>query len=78
MPAIAPSGLAVEHAGERTIFWISTLAGQSLIRLESGSGGVTSEERVLQDEMVRIRDVRIGPDGLLYLISDHDEVGFTG
>lgn len=72
-PAIAPSGLAVEHANGRTIFWISTLAGQSLIRLELESGGVTSEQRLLQDEIGRIRDVRIGPDGLLYLISDHDE-----
>ena len=43
----------------------STLAGQSLIRLELESGGVTSEQHLLQDEIGRIRDVRIGPDGLL-------------
>ena len=30
------------------------------------------EERMLQDQLGRIRDVRMGPDGLLYLLTDED------
>jgi len=33
---------------------------------------VVHEERLLQKQFGRIRDVRLGPDGLLYLLTDED------
>lgn len=72
-PSIAPSGLAIENAGGVTVFWIGALAGQSLVRLEMQDGRIVREQRLLKDELGRIRDVRIGPDGLLYLITDGPE-----
>lgn len=71
--AVAPSGLAVEKAGPVTIFWVGTLAGQSLFRLEAENGRVVREKRLLHEELGRIRDVRIGSDGLLYVIIDDAE-----
>ena len=34
---------------------------------------IVHEERLLTDEFGRIRDVRQGPDGLIYLLTDEDE-----
>ena len=74
-PAIAPSGLAVESAGTGagTVLWVGALAGQSLIRLEVEDGRVVREQRLLKDELGRIRDIRIGPDAHLYVITDSPE-----
>lgn len=74
-PAIAPSGLAVESTESMTILWIGALAGQSLVRLEMRDGRIVHERHLLKGELGRIRDVRIGPDGLLYLITDSPEGG---
>lgn len=71
--AVAPSGLAIERAGAVTIFWIGTLAGQSLFRLEAENGKVIRQLRLLREQLGRIRDVRTGPDGLLYVINDDSE-----
>lgn len=72
-PAIAPSGLAIESTENITVFWIGALAGQSLIRLEMQDGQIVYEQRLLKSEVGRIRDVRIDPDGMLYLITDSPE-----
>ena len=71
-PAI--SGMAF-YAAERFPAWqhnlfIGALADQSLIRLQLEGDRVVHEERLLQDEGWRIRDVRQGPDGYLYLLTD--------
>lgn len=71
--AVAPSGLAIERAGGVTVFWIGTLAGQSLFRLEVEHDEVIRQVRFLRGEVGRIRDVRIGPDGLLYVTTDDSE-----
>ena len=42
----------------------------TLHRLEVSGGKVQKEERLLQGNGERIRDVRQGPDGLLYLLTD--------
>jgi len=72
-PAIAPSGLAIERVGGITVFWIGSLIGQSLIKLEMDDGRIVREERLFRNELGRVRDVRIGPDGLLYVITDDRE-----
>jgi aldose sugar dehydrogenase len=71
-PAQAPSGLAVDGAGARPILWVGTLAGQALLRLDRNAEG-WRETKLLHEELGRIRDVRIGPDGLVYLITDAAE-----
>jgi glucose/arabinose dehydrogenase len=70
----ALSGMAF-YSAERFRAWqhnlfIGALADQSLIRLQLEGDKVVHEERLLQDKGWRIRDVRQGPDGYLYLLTD--------
>ena len=71
-PAI--SGMAFYDA-DRFKAWqhnlfIGALASQELIRLQLDGGKVVHEERLLGDLKARIRDVRQGPDGFLYVLTD--------
>jgi len=50
--------------------FIGGLATQTLVRLELDGEKVTKEERLLQELRQRIRDVRVGPDGALWLLTD--------
>ena len=50
--------------------FVGALSGQVLVRLELDGETVTGEERLLEDLEERIRDVRMGPDGRLYLLTD--------
>ncbi len=73
-PSIAPSGLAF-YAGDAFPAWrghalVGALAGRHLARLEMRGGRVLAEHRYLADLGERIRDVRVGPDGLVYLLTD--------
>lgn len=73
-PSIAPSGMAF-YTGDRFPAWkgnlfVGALAGQHLTRLVLNGEAVIAEERLLADLGERIRDVRQGPDGLLYLLTD--------
>jgi hypothetical protein len=54
---------------------MGALAGQALIHLELDGGQVLGEERLFAGEIGRIRDVRPGPDGYLYLVTDDPEGG---
>ena len=54
----------------RSLF-VGALAGQMLVRLSLDGEKVTGEERLLQGLRERIRDVRIGPDGAIYLVTDN-------
>ena len=74
VPSIAPSGMAF-YDGKLNAAWkgnlfVGALAGQMLVRLELDGERVTKEERLLQSLGERIRDVREGPDGALYLLTD--------
>ncbi|NPE59412.1 PQQ-dependent sugar dehydrogenase [Dickeya dadantii] len=73
-PAI--SGMAFYNSGRfpawRHSLFIGALAGTSLIRLSLEGDRVVSEERLLADRGERIRDVRVGPDGYLYVLTDQD------
>lgn len=76
VPSIAPSGMAF-YTGDRYPAWqgnlfIGSLKFRQLVRLELDGKKVVHEERMLDDVVGRIRDVRQGPDGLLYLLSDAD------
>ena len=73
-PSIAPSGLAY-YDGDQFPNWrgnlfVGALRGAMLVRLTLKSGKIVSEERLLKDRVGRIRDVRQGPDGTLYLLTD--------
>ena len=73
-PSIAPSGMAF-YTGERFPKWkdnlfVGALAGQMLVRLQLDGERIVHQERLLEEAIGRIRDVRNGPDGLLYLLTD--------
>lgn len=74
VPSIAPSGMAFV-SGAQFPQWqgdllVGALRGQMLVRLVLDGEKVIREERLLQGRAGRIRDVRMGPDGLVYLLSD--------
>ena len=74
-PSIAPSGMAFLSSGRYGPAWqgnlfVGSLKFQYLARLELKDGQVVAEHRLLQDAGQRIRDVRQGPDGLLYVVTD--------
>jgi glucose/arabinose dehydrogenase len=50
--------------------FVGALKFQLLVRLELDGEKVTKEERLLQNLGERIRDVRQGPDGALWLLTD--------
>jgi glucose/arabinose dehydrogenase len=71
---IAPSGLAF-YTGSLFPAWkgsvlIGALRGQMLDRLTLKGTKVVDEEPLLVDLHSRIRDVRIGPDGAVYVLTD--------
>ncbi|EIM25910.1 PQQ-dependent sugar dehydrogenase [Microvirga lotononidis] len=73
-PSIAPSGMAF-YTGDQFPAWrgsilVGALSGKLVSRLETDGNRVTGEERMLQQLGERIRDVRQGPDGLVYLLTD--------
>jgi glucose/arabinose dehydrogenase len=73
-PSIAPSGMAF-YTGDKFPAWrgsilVGALAGKLVSRLETNGNRVTGEERMLQNLGERIRDVRQGPDGFVYLLTD--------
>jgi aldose sugar dehydrogenase len=51
--------------------FIGALRGEMLVRLERDGDRITREERLLQPLHERIRDVRMGPDGALWLLTDN-------
>ncbi len=73
-PSIAPSGMAF-LTSDRYPEWkgnvfVGALAGQLVARLTLNGEKVVAEERLFRDLRKRIRDVRQGPDGFLYLVTD--------
>jgi glucose/arabinose dehydrogenase len=75
VPSIAPSGMAF-LTGDLFPQWrghlfVGALAAQLLVRLELDGERVVDEERMLQGLRERIRDVRAGPDGALWLLTDN-------
>lgn len=76
-PSVSPSGLLF-YTGNRYPSWegslfTGALSGKCLIRLTLSDEKIVGEERLLEELGERIRDVRQGPDGWLYLLTDEDE-----
>jgi glucose/arabinose dehydrogenase len=76
-PSIAPSGMAF-YTGSLFPDWkgnlfVGALAGRALHRLVLEGEQVVGEERLLGDLGERIRDVRDGPDGALWVLTDSSE-----
>ncbi|AKQ46023.1 glucose dehydrogenase [Rufibacter radiotolerans] len=73
-PVIAPSG-AQFYTGTAFPEWkgnlfVGGMKDKLLVRLRIENGKVTGEEHLLKDRGQRVRDVRQGPDGALYLVTD--------
>lgn len=76
-PSIAPSGMAF-YTGDRFPEWrgdlfVGSLKFGYLVRLDIADGNVVGEERLIEDLDRRVRDVRQGPDGDLYLLTDESD-----
>jgi len=77
VPSIAPSGMAFLTSERYGAAWrgnlfVGSLKFGYLDRIELADGKVTRETKLLQG-VGRVRDVRQGPDGLLYLLTDEDD-----
>ncbi|HEX3754894.1 MAG TPA: PQQ-dependent sugar dehydrogenase [Rhizomicrobium sp.] len=73
-PSTAPSGTAF-YTGNLFPEWknsvfVGMLRGNSLERLGMANGKVVNEEPLLTEVHMRIRDVRVGPDGAVYVLTD--------
>lgn len=77
-PSIAPSGLAIyrgPYADWRGKLFVGALASKSIVRLRKGkdTGLLVEEERMFLPLKKRIRDIRQGPDGMLYVLTDEED-----
>jgi len=78
VPSIAPSGLAVyrgamfpEWAGD---LFVGALAGEQVQRLHvNAAAKVTERVRVFPEIAERVRDVRVAPDGAIWVTTDADD-----
>jgi glucose/arabinose dehydrogenase len=75
--SIAPSGLAFltseRYPGWKGSLFLGALRGSALVRLSLDGDRVTGEERLLAGLNQRVRDVRQGPDGWLYVLTDSED-----
>ncbi|KKC35688.1 hypothetical protein WH87_16415 [Devosia epidermidihirudinis] len=75
-PSISPSGLVFYEAdlipGWKGDLLTGGLSGQVLVHLKMDGDTVVTEERLFQGELGRVRDVRVGPDGAIYVLTDED------
>ena len=67
-PSIAPSGFAL-HQGK---FYVGALKDRAVYQLGWRDGKIEQERALFSELRQRIRDVRSGPDGALYLLTDSD------
>ncbi len=78
-PAIAPSGMTFytdrAFPGWQGNLLVSGLRARAILRLELDGESVVHEERLIADEGHRIRDVAVGPDGVVYALTDDDQDG---
>jgi glucose/arabinose dehydrogenase len=73
-PSVAPSGLAFYKGNlfpewKNSVF-VGTLRGNALVRMTLANDKVVNEEVLLTEVKMRIRDVQVGPDGAVYVLTD--------
>ena len=73
-PSLAPSGLDF-YRGKAFPAWkdsvlVGAMSGRQLVRLQLKNGRVVAEEKLLLDRCKRTKDVKVGPDGLVYVVTD--------
>jgi glucose/arabinose dehydrogenase len=76
-PSIAPSGMMI-YSGKLWPDWqgdifVGALKFKLISRLDRESGNITGEERLFKGEYGRVRDVREGPNGAIWFLTDEDE-----
>jgi glucose/arabinose dehydrogenase len=81
VPSIALSGMMF-YTGDLFPEWkgnlfVGALAGQHLVRLVLNGDRVVAEEKLLMDLKQRIRDVRQGPDGAVYVLAGNGLLRLT-
>jgi glucose/arabinose dehydrogenase len=79
VPSISPCGLCF-YTGDKFPGWkgslfTGALSAYALFRIEVDGERYRSEERLIEGRLPYIRDVRQGPDGLLYLVTHSDDGG---
>lgn len=75
-PSISPAGLDL-YESELIPQWQGDLisgglSGQTMVHIDLEGDQVVSEERLFVGQLGRVRDVRVGPDGAIYLLTDAD------
>jgi glucose/arabinose dehydrogenase len=79
VPSISPCGLcfytADKFPGWKGSLFTGALSSQALYRIEVDGEKYRGEEKLLEDRLPYIRDVRQGPDGLLYLVTQSEDGG---
>jgi len=79
LPTHSPSGLVLVTSDSfpnwQGNLLVGGLRGERIRRVVLGDGEVLHEEELIHSEIGRIRDIRQGPDGNLYLINDSAEAG---
>jgi len=79
VPSISPCGLTFytgdKFPGWRESIFTGALSNKALFRIEVDGERYVGEERLLVDRLPFIRDVRQGPDGFLYLVTEADDGG---
>ena len=78
-PAVAPGGIAFytdkAFPGWQGNLLVAGLRARAVLRLELDGEAVIHEERLMADEGRRIRDVAVGPDGVVYALTDDERDG---
>jgi glucose/arabinose dehydrogenase len=76
-PAIAPTGMAFltsdRYPGWKGQLFVGMLQGRAVLRLKLDGHKVVEQERVLTGLQDRVRDVKQGPDGWLYILTGRDQ-----
>jgi aldose sugar dehydrogenase len=77
VPSIAPSSMTLlssdVYSGWKSNLFVTSLAHMQLVRLEMQGTKVLKAHRLLAELEERLRDVKQGPDGKLYLLTDSEE-----
>ena len=79
VPSIGTSGLMF-YSGDQFPWWkgnvfVGGMVGERLVRVTLSDGFAMGEETLLRGVLGRVRDVREGPDGFIYLVIEAEQGG---